>query len=254
MKIGLKLWSTNKYYIKDTLTAFKNGFCDYIELFYVPGSINLLSLWENLRIPFVIHAPHTLEGLNPADAKSFDNNLNLAEESFKYANKLKADFVIFHPGMEGDLEEVARQIRCFGDTSRILIENKPYHSIDDPHLLFRGSTPKEIEYLLINTGAGFCLDVGHAICAANSLKRDKIKFIDEFIFLKPKIYHLSDGDFCGTVDAHPNFGKGNYPLELLVNKISKNSMVTIETDKAYQDSLEDFVADAVYLRELYKAN
>jgi len=251
MKIGLKLWSTNKHYLGQAAALYKKGLCDYVELFYVPGSMGLLSLWQGLGAPFIIHAPHTLEGLNPADPNSFDSNLKLAQESFFYAERLKAPFVIFHPGMEGSLDEAARQISCFGDAARILIENKPYQSIRDARLLFRGSTPQEIKHLIDKTKAGFCLDMGHAICAANSLGKDAFGFIDEFIALAPKIYHMSDGDFSSPIDAHPNLGKGNYPLQRLADRIGRNSVITIETDKAYSDTLRDFEADVAYLRGLY---
>jgi len=250
MKIGLKLWSTNKNYINPAIEAYKNDFYDYIELFYVPGSLDSLSLWKNIEIPFIIHAPHTTAGLNPASLSQFDSNLKLAKESFQFAEALKADFVIFHPGMAGVPQETVRQIRSFGDTSKMLIENKPYHSIAEPNLLCRGSTPEEFKYILAETNASFCLDMGHAICAANSLGRDKLEFIDEFISLGPKMFHLSDNDLNSPIDAHFNFGQGNYPLKLLFNKIPSDSMLSIETNKAYPDSLRDFEADVLYLRQL----
>lgn len=249
-KLGLKLWSINKNYIGPAAAIYSEGFCHYIELFYVPGSMELLPLWERLNIPFVVHAPHTVAGLNPADSEFYSRHVKLAQESFSYAEKLKADFVIFHPGMAGSPDETVRQIRSFGHRERILIENKPYRSLDDPRLLCRGSTPQEMKYIIDALGAGFCLDIGHAICAANSLECDKLELIDEFVALNPKMYHLGDGDFDSAIDGHSNLGKGNYPLESLWKKIPVNAQVTIETDKAYTDSLRDFEADVFYLRKL----
>lgn len=251
MKIGLKLWSTNTNVITEALAICKKGLCDYIELFYVPGSINLISYWKKMaEIPFVIHAPHTEKGLNPADSSMHANNVKLAEESFTYAQKLNADFVIFHPGMGGSLEEVVRQLKTFGATKKMLIENKPYRSINEPVVFCRGFSPQEIKYIVMNGGLGFCLDIGHAICAANSLKLDALAFIAEFAALQPTLYHISDGDFGSPIDSHLNFGQGNYPLKKIADKIPGNSMLTIETNKNLQDDLSDFVQDVLYLRNL----
>lgn len=251
MKIGLKLWTTNTNIITPALAAYKKRLCDYIELFYVPGSIAMLSVWEKMdEVPFVIHAPHTEKGLNPADSKMHANNIKLAEESFAYARKLNTDFVIFHPGMGGSLEEVVRQLKTFGDAKKILIENKPYRSIDDPLTYCRGYSPEEIKYLTMKGGMNFCLDIGHAICAANSMQHDPLAFLDAFIALEPKIFHLSDGDFASPIDSHLNYGQGNYPLQTLVGKIPKNSMLTIETNKNHQNQLSDFAADVRYLKNI----
>lgn len=252
MKLGLKLWSTNEYYFILAQEIAKKGLCDFIELFYVPGSMESLNIWQKINIPIVIHAPHTVSGLNPADKNAYSKNKELEEESIKFAESLNAEFVIFHPGMKGTADEAIRQINTFGKTRKILIENKPYHGITDPLLLCRGSNPKEMGYLLEHTHAGFCLDVGHAICAANSLNRDIFEFLDEFLLLNPVLFHLSDGNVDSSYDAHTNLGKGNYPLKSILKKIPNNSKITLETQKNSKEDLKDYEEDVFYFMELLK--
>jgi len=51
-------------------------------------------------------------------------------------------------------------------------------------------------------GVEFCFDFGHAVCAANSLKKKPMEFIKEFLELKPRLYHLTDGFFKNEKDEH----------------------------------------------------
>jgi deoxyribonuclease IV len=202
------------------------------------------------NIPFIIHAPHTRSGLNPAEASMYAGNMKLATESFRFADELHAQYVIFHPGMAGSLDESARQLKKFGDVSRILVENKPYHSITEPFIPCRGFDFFEIKFLLTHTGAGFCLDLGHAICAANSMQTDALIFIDEMNGLEPRLYHLSDGDFTSQIDSHLHLGQGSYPLPELVARIPIEAKVTLETKKNNSDHLDDFIHDVLYIRSM----
>lgn len=250
MRLGLKLWTTNLHYREAAVELFHRGICDYFELFYVPGSEQLVQKWAQLQIPAVVHAPHTVKGLNPAISSAYLENLCLARETFLCAETLKADMIIFHPGMGGTVEETIRQLRGFGHTSRMVIENKPYQSLNDATLLCRGSSPEEMEHITLSTGTGFCLDVGHAICSANSIRRDPFDYLGEFLKLKPSILHLSDGIFDSVIDSHLNYGKGNFPLKELLSLLPKDVPLSVETNKNYPDSLRDFEEDVLFLRSL----
>ncbi|MBR2158459.1 MAG: hypothetical protein IJ964_00665, partial [Campylobacter sp.] len=61
-KIGLKLWSLNENYIEPAKELYECGKYDYIELYTVPNSLQMLPLWQNLAkdcgVKFAIHAPH----------------------------------------------------------------------------------------------------------------------------------------------------------------------------------------------------
>ena len=41
--------------------------------------------------------------------------------------------------------------------------------------------------------AGFCLDFGHAVCAANNFKIEPMEFLIKMNKLSPSMYHLTDG-------------------------------------------------------------
>ncbi|MEQ8189543.1 MAG: sugar phosphate isomerase/epimerase family protein [Candidatus Eremiobacterota bacterium] len=245
---GLKLWSTNKNYIDEAVKLYKDGVYKYIELYAVPDSYNaFIDMWVNLGIPYIIHAPHYRGGLNLASKENKDKNLKLVEEVIKFADKLDATYIIFHPGVAGSLEETVNQLNDISD-ERIIIENKPYYGLDDG-LVCNGNSPEEIRFIMDNTHVGFCFDIGHAICSANVYTVSPLAYLMEFIKQVPQIYHLTDGDYNGLYDRHDHFGYGNFPIEEILNILLPDSYITVETIKDSIDNLSDFVSDINYLHE-----
>ncbi len=246
-KIGLKLWSVNQNYIDEARRLFLEGVYDYIELYVVPESLSFLPIWEELRIPFVIHAPHFGHQVNLADANKIKYNRKLIEETQLFADRLKARYIIVHPGVNGVIEETSRQLKKIRD-SRILIENKPYLGLSG--VVCVGSRPEEIEYVMKECGVGCCLDIGHAICAGNSHKIGKIVFLRELIALRPSMHHLTDGEWYSEYDSHEHLGDGNYDLETLTKLVDSDKPVTLETEKNSKYNLEDFEKDVACLEDL----
>ena len=188
---GLKLWSTDMRHAAEAGELVQRGIFAYVELFAVPGSFQeTIPNWRNLRIPFVIHAAHSMKGLNPAKRELRASNRILADEAKSFADALSADRIVFHPGVGGDVEESVFQLRGFSD-SRILVENKPRVGLDGSICV--GWSPGEMRELLLGTGYGFCLDFGHAHCAAVSAGEDPVRFIRELADLKPALFHMTDG-------------------------------------------------------------
>ncbi len=248
LKYGLKLWSINTQYVKHADVLYEQGMYSFIELFIVPGSFDAyISVWEQLKIPFILHAPHSLSGLNPARRELESQNLKHASEAFRFADRLDAEKVVFHPGIEGNLEETVRQFMIMAD-NRIVVENKPYFGIGN--VICNGTTPDEIRFIMERTGVGFCLDFGHAICSANARGMDPMDYIECFHRLAPTLYHLSDGASDGVQDEHHHLGHGTYDIAALLTDIPEGSQVTVETDKDFQDSLDDFERDIAYLNGL----
>jgi endonuclease IV len=251
VKFGLKLWSINLNYIYEAKKLYDEGLYYYIELYSVPGSYEEYSHhWKKLKIPFFIHAPHFGSGLNFSFPELFENNKKLVLEAIKFADLLDARRIIFHPGVNGKIEETIKQINKLFDP-RMVIENKPYRG-NGENLFSLGSTPDEIKKIKSETGVSFCLDFGHAICSANALGIDYVKLIKEFLYLNPVMFHLSDGNFKGIFDSHLNFGKGTFPLKEIVTFIPENAFLTIETEKNYKDTLKDFVSDVNYLHSILR--
>ncbi len=241
-KLGLKLWSINKNYVKEAIRLYENNFYNYIELFAVPDSYNkYINIWKDLDIPYIIHAPHSMCGLNLAKKNSWEQNYRLIKETLRFADTLNSKIIIFHPGISGKTQEVVLQLNKINDP-RIVVENKPYYTLDKTAIC-NGYSTREIEFILKNANVGFCFDIAHAIYSANTQKIGVFEYLLEFNNLQPKIYHLADGDFRGIKDEHEHLGEGSFDFAGILKFLSKGCMITLETKKNYKDSLKDFEKD-----------
>jgi len=247
MLLGLKLGTKNLDYTKDIFELYEKKYFQYIELFVFPGSFeDTINYWKQFDIPFVIHAPHSLAGMNLALAGEREANKIKIAETFQFADSLRAKYIIFHSGLDGSAEETVAQLLPFTD-GRCLIENKPVTGLNGEKGI--GATPQEIVFITGALKARFCLDFGHAICAANSLKREPFSFIRELLELNPAMYHLTDGDFFTWRDSHLHYGKGSFPLARLLALMPPDAMLTNEAKHDYTDQLDDFAEDVIYLRQ-----
>ena len=245
-RYGLKLWSTNGNYVDAALRLYDRGVYSYIELFVVPGTYDdYAQCWTALDIPFIIHAPHFDKGVNLAKKENLETNLLHAAETITFADALKADTIIFHPGIEGDLRETVDQLHLINEP-RIIIENKPFFGFND--VICVGSSPEELEFILANANVGFCLDIGHAICAANARMIDPMAYLAKFLALAPRMFHLTDGKFDSMYDRHDHFGQGNYDIPNILKLLPHGSAITVETDKDSTENLDDFAEDISYLK------
>ena len=137
MNFGLKLWSNNTNYYQDIMALYEKDLFKYIELFIVPETIkDYLIFWQKLSIPVIIHATHEKFGLNLALKENRKQNKRLANEVFQFADALNAKMIIFHPGCNGEIDEVVYQLNDIFD-NRIVIENLPYFSLDKKEICHR---------------------------------------------------------------------------------------------------------------------
>jgi len=251
-KYGLKLWSTNENYLAEASRLLRTGVCDYIELYVIPESFrDNIGHWRSLKAEYVIHAPHFMDGVNLAKPECQERNRELGKEAFDFADALAAETVIFHPGIGGTEAETVRQLKMLADP-RIVVENKPYLIPGD--LVCNGYSTEQLEFIMNEAGVGLCLDIGHACCAANALKRDKIDYLKQFIALNPRLYHLTDGNWDSPYDEHYHLGQGNYSIAAIMRLLSNNSRITIETEKDLSDSLKDYEADIARLKAIDTAS
>lgn len=251
-KRGLKLWSINTdFYYDEAVKLYDGGVYDYIELYIVPDTLNSLLKWKELkRIPFIIHNPHFAQGFNLAKAEKADRNRYIYEQTKQFADELNAEFIIFHGGIDGDIKETAIQLTLFNEP-RALIENKPFVALPNKMggEFCRGYNIDEIKLVMDTSGCGFCLDFGHAICAANSLKKDVYEYCRNFLELKPDMYHLTDlKDINSPYDSHLHLGTGGLDFDKIFKMIPDNSYVTFETIKNSKENLDDFIEDMKWLR------
>ncbi len=253
-KIGLKLWSSNLNYLKPVQDLYQQKIFDYLELFIDPKSpLETVSYWQQLKIPFHCHAPHYFAGVNFSDPAYKDLNEVQVKRVEFFRQVLNPEFIIFHPGINGKLDETIRQLNFFKNQypelfKTVLIENKPKLGLNGQVCL--GASAPEIQSILQSIGCGFCLDIGHAICFAAWAKLEWEKVINDFLTLKPRVYHLSDGDHHSVIDLHEHFGAGNFDLPRILKMLPPNQGLTIETKKDSPDNLDDFKRDALYLKKI----
>ena len=250
-KLGLKLWSNNRNYYEEAKRLVKDGFCDYIELYTFPDTLDEFGpLWKLIDVPYIVHATHFMHGMNLAKPECRASNDQLATAAFAFADLLNAKHVIFHPGVEGDDEETIRQLNAWSDErkQRILIENKPYCSIDKPPLRCNGHSPMAIRRIMDETGVGFCFDIGHGVCSSNGRGVDPFEDLMKYESLQPRMYHLSDNDFASPIDGHKHLGDGDYDFARIFRLIDTKKPISIETMKDNFESLKDFENDVSFLK------
>ena len=255
-KIGLKLWSINTdYYLKEAERLYHKGVYDYIELYVVPDTEDTLSAWKKLTIPYIIHNAHFAHGFNLAKSEAKARNRAIYQQSRLFADELKAQYIIFHGGIDGRAEETAAQLLSFKEP-RALLENKPYVAL--PNRMggeyCRGATLSEIREIITTADCGFCLDIGHAVCSANSQHKEPYGFVKELAGLHPKMFHLSDiSDMTSPYDAHPHLGTGNLDIARIKQEIfPSDAVISVETNKDNKENLNDFEKDVEWL--LHKCN
>jgi len=256
-KLGLKLWSINTdNYLYEAIRLFENGFFDYIELYMVPDNIDKLKNWQiakkNHNIPFTLHAPHFMHGFNLAKSECKEKNYKIYEEVKIFADELNAPFIIFHGGIDGDIKETAKQLSSFQEP-RALIENKPFEALPNKMngRFCRGYSFSEIQLVQNVSGCGFCLDIGHAVCSANSQQKEIYSYVEDFLNLKPNMFHLTDNeDITSVYDSHLHLGDGDLNLSKIKEILPKNATITLETIKNSKNNLDDFIEDVEYWKNL----
>lgn len=241
MKIGTKIWSINIDAFKTLKGFYKKGYIDYVELYVVPNSFDKDNLKHLKGIPLIFHAPTEMHFFNiVTKGKNFRGGLSTLNLFSKYFKRKK---VIFHPGTYGSMK--ARKARDAGIRTLkklkthfdIIIENVPRRGIDSSSLI--GGLPVEMKQILRETKAKFCLDFAHAVCAANSSRKDSFEFIKELVEFKPFMFHISDGKMTQKIDGHRGIGDGNFPLKKMLAMIPRKSYVTLETPKNDYQSLKE---------------
>lgn len=246
-KIGLKLWSINtNYYYDEAIRLYNDGVFDYIELYVVPDSLDTIKKWETLNIPFIIHCPHFAHGFNLAKNEKKESNFKIYQQVKKFADELNARYIIFHGGIDGKVEETAKQLASFNEP-RTLIENKPMVAL--PNKMggeyCRGYNLDEIKLIKETAKCGFCLDFGHAICSANAQGKNVYEYCKEFMQFEPRMFHLTDNkDITSPYDTHLHLGTGTLDIDRIKNMLPEDAIITLETDKNSKENLRDFIGDS----------
>jgi ribosomal protein S18 acetylase RimI-like enzyme len=88
------------------------------------------------------------------------------------------------------------------------------------------------------------------VCAANAEHADPVQVLKGFIQLRPLIYHLTDGQLDGRVDAHVRYGHGTYPLREFLSMIPKEARLTNEGARSGGAGLHEAGEDSAFFRAL----
>lgn len=249
-QIGLKLWSTNTdHYLREAKRLYEDRLFSYIELFVVPDTLDRLSLWKEVNIPFIVHNAHFMQGFNLAKVECESRNYEIYLQTKLYADALNAQYIIFHGGIDGTVDEIIRQLKNFNEP-RALIENKPYRALPNRMggEICRGSNLQELQKIINLTGCGFCLDFGHAVCSANSYHVNSYEYICQLIKLTPQMFHLTDLENINSeYDSHLHLGEGQLNFTPILSILPENAMITLETEKDSYENLNDFKKDILWL-------
>ena len=230
MRFGLKLWSINTDLIDQAVHLINEKVFDYIELMVIPDSEIKPFL---IDVPYIIHIPHEKFGVNIGDPEVKEYTLQKINESIIWADRLDAKYLILHAG-HGSMQHATDLLRDLSD-SRLLIENMPKMGLDGEAMI--GYSPEQIEELIGDSDMGLCLDFGHAVKAAVSLGLDYKEYVEEFMGLEPRVFHLSDGGLSGERDEHLGIGEGEYDFKFLMGVIDGGGMVTVETPRVLRGEL-----------------
>lgn len=250
-RIGLKLWSINTdYYLEEARRLYQEGLLDYIELYVVPNTLQTISAWKTLEIPYVIHNAHFVHEFNLSSKENRQSNRLIYQQSKQFADILDAKYIIFHGGEDGDCKETAEQILSF-EEPRALLENLPLYPLPNSNAKrCLGATFEEISYVLQVCGCGFCLDFGHALCSANAQHLNPYEFILQLMKFNPQMFHLSDvKNQADIYDSHVHLGYGEFDIIRLKRDVLPNdAIISIETEKNSKTDLKDFEQDVLYLK------
>lgn len=241
MKFGIKIWSTNKGLIEIARSHFLRGEIDFIELSAKMGSFDekIISLIKG--IPSIIHCDNT--NINFAKKEFYEGNVAAIKEAQKFADFLDAEYIIIHPGYDGDIANVNSLLDESKD-KRFCIENMPGITFDTK-LPCMGRTYEELKKIKVNN---YCLDFNHAIKAAITLGIDPFENIKGLLKFGPILFHVCDGRLDNDYDEHLDIGRGKYDFRRIVDLISeKEGFMSLETPKTDFSSLSN---DLINIRKI----
>lgn len=248
-KIGIKLFSSNVEAAKAAAKLHEKKLIDYIELMALPNSYQkTINCWREIGVPFIIHAPHSKQGFNLSLESKLHSNLKMFKETKAFADALKAKYIIIHPGLLGEIDETIKQIKRLND-SRLIIENNPFISLFQTKCV--GFAPIDINRAKKEAGIGFCLDITHAIKAANAIGADPYEYLRSFCLIAPVVVHVCDCSMAGAFDEHRNLGRGGidyYKVVKYLNNIKHSLMLTLEVPEKNYQTLKGTIADVLKLK------
>jgi len=237
MKIGVKTFDSEEFlkYFEDKADFFEvQAIQSTPESFY--------SSLKQFSIPLVVHSEHYEFGINPADSSRYNINLKSINFARKLADSVKAEKIIIHPGAietgnkNCSLENAVAFIKNLDD-ERLLVENLPGRE-EGLTVFSLCNTSGETKQFLELTGAGFCFDVNHAILSESIIDNSNYQFLEKYIHLKPKHYHIG-GQRFGELFAHLCLADSDLDLGKILKYYPDNAEIILETEVNIQKVQDD---------------
>lgn len=252
ISIGGKLYSKNY----ELFEIFGKVY-DFIEVLIEPD-FNINALVDAVSLakkPITIHSAHQHFGFNPGNTKKFQITKKLLDNAILAAEKFNSPTIIVHPGFEEDTIS-SQQLKnntieffknCFD--KRLVIENCPYYKTFEL-TKYSLSTPKDFSDIKKAVPLKLALDFSHAISSANCQAKPPVSFIEEFIKLKPCLFHLSGIEMDSQKDSHNHLFlvKNKFEYLNLIKDIQNIPPITLETK--YSSPIEYHQKDIEILRKL----
>lgn len=216
VQYGIKLWSINHDLFPEAAERYAAQEFDFIELYIVPGKVDLKALDPIKHIPFTIHAPHENHGFNVFTLAQQTVDM-FKRDVVSTADALNASRIVVHGGVGDTVEEYVKNFARINDP-RIIIENMPKLALDGTTCF--AYSLNQLQAILTQTKMELCMDVCHATKSAVS---QKLSYKDYFTSLlssfSPKYFHLSDGIISNERDDFLNLGDGDYDISWMKRTI-----------------------------------
>lgn len=226
IKLGVKTFDS-----RDFLRELESR-ADFFEIMTIQGKD--YSFLRDFSKPIVIHAEHHRFGVNYADNVKCEKNLRSLEFALGLAREYNSGKVIVHAGrLENNNCSVAQAvslIRSIND-ERILIENLPQN--------FVCSTPEQIQNFMSLAGCGFCFDINHAMQTALSNNLEPYEFIERFIKLNPKHYHIGGQKMNSLCTGHMSFRDSEIDMKKVMEIIPDGAEITLEVTNDAENTKYD---------------
>lgn len=204
----------------------------------------LVKIKESKNLEYSIHAPYTDINIASDDKFIRETILRRIEASIRYASKLGAKTVVFHPGNTTALDwalsegtawninlESTKRLVDYADSMGVnaMIENVPepfpfvMKSVEDFNRFYNE----------IDKKTSMVLDVAHA-----HIRDEEIEFINKF---GDKIAHVHVSDNYGDKDSHLKIGEGSVNWEKVMEALKESPFdgwVTIESHQDLHECIE----------------
>lgn len=213
---------------------------DFVELYAKIG--HDYGFVKRLGKPVTIHAPHSGDNVNLADSAKEENNTAALNWARGLADEFAAEVIVIHPAYsDSDTCSIANTTNIIKANydERYCIESMPHRYPETDGVDFYGSTVDELARIAAEADIGVCLDFNHSATAAHVLGREPREFLQEFLDLKPRHFHIADAKYGNTKFEHFNLFDGDLDKELIRSLIPSGANITLETPPDREKQLRE---------------